>query len=177
MDLNEKTILAEEIYKGHFITVEKVYVELPNKNKSSRDIVRHPGGVAVIAETSDNKILFVEQFRKPIDSVLLEIPAGKIEKGEDPKECAIRELEEETGYKAHSFTFLGKIAMTPGFCDEMMYFYYAKDLYDGVKGGDEDEFINLKSYTLDEIDEMIKTGVIIDSKTISGMKLMETLKK
>lgn len=176
MDLFEKTLSKEDIYKGSFFKVEKLTVSLPDGKTSTRDIVRHCGAVAIIAETKDNKILFVEQFRKPIDQVLLEIPAGKLEENEDPDKCAMRELEEETGYKAREMKFLGKVAMTPGFCDEMMHYYYAKDLEFGVKGGDEDEFINVKEFTLDEINSMISKGEIIDSKTISGIKLFENIK-
>lgn len=173
MDLREKIISKEHIYTGNFLKLEKLSVELPNGGFSTRDVVRHPGGVAIIAETNDNKILFVEQFRTPIEDLLLEVPAGKLEYGEDPYECALRELEEETGYKSDNLEFIGKIVMAPGFSDEFMHFYYAKDLYKGVKGGDEDEFIDIREFTLDEINEMIRCGKITDSKTISGIKLFE----
>ncbi|AID45110.1 NUDIX family hydrolase [Candidatus Arthromitus sp. SFB-mouse-Japan] len=177
MDLFEKTLFKKEIYNGNFFTVEKLSVLLPDGNTSTRDIVRHCGAVAIIAVTQDEKILFVEQFRKPVDKVLLEIPAGKLELNEDPLRCAIRELEEETGYTSSDVEFLGKVAMTPGFCDEVMHFYFAKNLNVGVKGGDEDEFINVCEFTLDEVNLMISRGEILDSKTISGIKLFEIMKK
>ena len=177
MDLFEKTLSTKEIYNGSFFTVEKLEVLLPDGNKSTREIVRHCGAVALIAFTKNEKILLVEQFRKPIDKVLFEIPAGKLELNEDPAECARRELEEETGYTSKDVEFLGKSAMTPGFCDEMMYFYYADNLSQGLKGGDEDEFINVHEFTLDEINLMISKGEIIDSKTITGIKLFEIMKK
>lgn len=177
MCLFEKTLSKEEIYNGSFFRVEKLSVLLPDGKTSTRDIVRHCGAVAIIALTKDEKIVFVEQFRKPIDKVLFEIPAGKLEANEDPLKCAIRELEEETGYTSNDVEFLGKVAMTPGFCDEMMYFYFAKNLSSGVKGGDEDEFINVHEFTLDEVNSMIAKGEILDSKTISGIKLFEIIKK
>lgn len=177
MNLFENTISSEIIYKGEIFNVEKIKVSLPDQKISNRDVVRHNGGVAIIAEKENGKILFVEQFRKAIDSTLIEIPAGKLEKGEDPKVCASRELEEETGYKCDDIKFLGKIVMAPGFSDEIIYIYYAKNLYKGVKGGDEDEFINLFEFNLQEINEMIENGKIFDSKTICAIKFLENQKK
>ena len=173
MDLFEKTISNEIIYEGKIFNLEKVRVLLPNGKFSERDIVRHNGAVAIIAVKDNGKIVFVEQFRKPIDKVLLEVPAGKLEKNEDHEKCALRELEEETGYKAKTIKFLGEIVMTPGFADEIIYLYYASDLYKVLKGGDEDEFINLHEFDLDEINDMIIQGKIFDSKTICAIKFLE----
>lgn len=177
MDLFEKTISSDTIYKGNVFQVEKLKVLLPDGNISNRDVIRHNGGIGILAQKDNGKFILVEQFRKPIDLVLLEIPAGKLEKGEDPKKCAIRELEEETGYKSDNIEYIGKIVMAPGFADEYIYLYYAKDLYKGVKGGDADEFINVFEYDLDEINTMINEGKIFDSKTVSGIKIFENYKK
>lgn len=177
MDLYEKTISKEDIYSGKIFNIEKVNVLLPNGKNAQRDIVRHNGGVSIVAVKNDGKILFVEQFRKTIDESILEIPAGKIEKGEDVSKCSIRELEEETGYKTNEVKFLGKIVMAPGFSDEIIYVYYANELYKGEKGGDDDEFINVHEFTLDEINKMILEGRIFDSKTISAIKMYENAMK
>ncbi|NMM61352.1 NUDIX hydrolase [Clostridium sp. P21] len=172
MDLSEKTIENKNIYKGKIIELNLKTVELPNGKKAKREIVNHPGGVAVIAYKDKDTILIVEQFRKPLEQNLLEFPAGKIEKGEDPKVCGIRELEEETGYKAKKFNYLGKIVTSPGFCDEYIYIYKAEDLYKGNMGlEDEDEFINVKEFKIDKVKEMIKKGEIIDAKTISAFMM------
>lgn len=168
MDLVEKIINEELKYEGNFLKFTSLDVELPDGNKGNRDIIRHPGASAILAFLDDETVLLVEQFRAALDRVLIEIPAGKLEKGEDPKVCAIRELEEETGFKSDNIEYLGKIATGAGFTDEQINIFKATNLYKGVKGGDEDEFINVKAYKLSEIKEMIKSGEIIDAKTISA---------
>lgn len=177
MNLFEKTVSKEIVYNGEIFDVEKIKVSLPDGKFSNRDVVRHNGGVAVLAVKDNGKILFVEQFRKAIDSTLLEIPAGKLEKGEDPFKCAERELEEETGYKSHNIKFMGKVVMAPGFSDEIIYIYYAEQLYKGTKGGDDDEFINLHEFDLYEVNDMIISGKIFDSKTVCAIKFLESLNK
>lgn len=173
MNLEEKTIEEDLKYEGSFIKVVKQVVKLPDGNTSTRDIVRHPGGVAVAALFDDDTILLVEQYRKPIDKVTLELPAGKRENGDDPKICGIRELEEETGLKAEKFEFLGKIATSPGFCDEYIYLYRAEGLYKGQINRDDDEFINVKKIKIKEFKEMIRRGEITDAKTIAALSYLE----
>ena len=173
MNLEEKTIEEDLKYEGSFIKVVKQVVKLPDGNTSTRDIVRHPGGVAVAALFDDDTILLVEQYRKPIDKVTLELPAGKRENGDDPKICGIRELEEETGLKAEKFEFLGKIATSPGFCDEYIYLYKAEGLYKGQINRDDDEFINVKKIKITEFKEMIRRGEITDAKTIAVLSYLE----
>ena len=169
MDYSEKTIKEESVFKGKVIDVVVQDVKVFNGKIAKREIVRHPGGVAVLAITDTNKILFVEQYRKAVDKHLLELPAGKLEKGEDPKQCGIRELEEETGYKAEKFTYLGKIVSSPGFCDEYIYLYRAENLFKGTIGGDEDEFIDLKELSIEEVKSKINSGEIIDGKTLAAL--------
>ncbi|WMJ81873.1 NUDIX hydrolase [Clostridium sp. MB40-C1] len=168
----EKTLEEKNQFKGKIITLDIKTVELPNGKISEREIVKHPGGVAILAYKTDDTIILVEQFRSPIEKNLLEIPAGKLEKGEDIETCCRRELEEETGYKAGRITFLGKIVTSPGFCDECIYIFKAEDLYEGQIGGDEDEFINLYEVEVEKVKDMIKKGEIIDAKTISAFMLI-----
>lgn len=172
MKLEEKTLEEKLIYKGSFLKVTNQKVELPDGKIGSRDIVRHPGGVAVVAFLDEETILLVEQYRKPLELVTLEIPAGKLEIGEDPAPCGLRELEEETGYKAGNYEFLGKIATTPGFCDEYIYLYKASELFNGTISRDEDEFINVREYKLSEVKEKIRNGEIIDAKTIAVLSYL-----
>jgi ADP-ribose pyrophosphatase len=173
MVLFEKTIDEKPIYKGKIIELVVQNVELLNGKISKREIVKHPGGVAILAYLDAETVLFVEQFRKPIDNCILELPAGKLEYGENTEECGIRELEEETGYKAKKFTYLGKIVTSPGFCNEYIYLYKAEELYKGQTGlGDEDEFINIHEIKVNDIKDMIKKGEIIDSKTICAFMMI-----
>lgn len=169
MDLYEKTISEEYKYEGKVIKLKIQQVQLPNGKYSTREVVEHPGAVAIVPFMDYNSIIMVEQYRKALEAVLIEIPAGKIDKGESPENCGIRELEEETGYKAGQFQYLGKIAAAPGFTNEVIYIYKATGLYKGEINRDEDEFINLKSYTLEELKQMVKNGEIIDSKTVAAL--------
>lgn len=167
MDICEK-ILSEEVkYSGNFLKVSDIKVTLPDGNFASRDCIRHPGASAILPITEDGKVILVKQFRTALNKVLIEVPAGKLEKGEDPLVCAQRELEEETGFKGNTFEYLGKICTVPGFCDEIIHLYLATDIIEGVKGGDEDEFTEIIKVTVDEMKEMIKKGEIIDTKSIN----------
>ena len=167
MKFYETTLKETSIYNGNYLNLINVEVELPNGNLSNRDIIKHPGACAIIPFINENEVILVEQFRKPLERTLLEIPAGKLNKNESPITCAHRELEEETGYKAKDMIYLGKIATAPGFCDEIIHLFKATNLYNGTKSCDEDEFTDIKKFTLDEIKSLIKKGEIIDTKTIS----------
>lgn len=167
MKFYETTVKETVIYNGNYLDLINVDVKLPNGNFSNRDIIKHPGACAIIPFLNDNEIILLEQFRKPLDKTILEIPAGKLDKNEEPLSCAHRELEEETGYKAKNMIYLGSIATAPGFCDEIIHLYKASNLYKGTKSCDEDEFTDIKIFTLDKIKNMIKNGDIIDTKTIS----------
>lgn len=167
MNLKEEILNEKIIYKGNFIDILNVDVKLPSGEKTSRDIVKHPGATAIIAFLDKENIVLVEQFRLALNKNILEIPAGKLNKNEEPIECAKRELREETGYIANKLEYLGAIATAPGFCDEIIYLYKATELVLGNKDEDYDEFTNVKIIKLKEVKQMIKKGEIIDSKTIS----------
>lgn len=169
MEFTEKILSREDVFKGNFLVVEHLKVELPDGNHSSRDVVRHPGAVAILAMLDEENMLLVKQFRVALNKTLLEIPAGKLEKGEEHILAAHRELEEETGYKAKNMKYLGTIATGAGFTDELIHIYKATELYQGVKGGDDDEFIEVSSYKIQEVKNLIKEGKIIDIKTIASL--------
>ncbi len=169
MDLTESIVSKEVTFKGDFLTIESTKVILPNGKEGNRDIVRHPGAVAILAFLDRDTIILEKQFRVPINQTILEIPAGKLEKNEDIKKAAIRELEEETGYKAKEIIYLGTIMPAVGFCDEKIHIYKATGLYKGNKNPDEDEFIEIVPYKINKIKQMIKSGEIMDVKTIASL--------
>lgn len=170
----EKTIKSEPIYDGRIIKVKKDVVVLPNGETSIRELVVHPGAVGIIPITADGKLIVVEQYRKPLERSLVEIPAGKLEPGEEPAVTAVRELEEETGFGAKSFTYLQSIATSPGFANEVIHLYIAKDLYkiENPASLDEDEFVELMTISLEEAEEMILDGRIYDAKTVIAVMWM-----
>jgi len=171
MDILEKTMNRKTIYSGKVITLDVETVLLPNNKVASREIVRHPGAVAILPIDDQGNIYFVKQFRKAIEHELLEIPAGKLEKGEEPSQCALRELQEEIGFTSIKLTFLTQIYTSPGFADEKIWIFKAENLVKSELMKDEDEFINIYRYRPDEAFNMIKNGKIRDAKTIAALLL------
>ena len=166
MKLFEELIDSEYKFKGKIINLKIDDVKLPNGQLAKREIVEHPGGVSILAITDDNKILMVEQFRAGPRVVTLEVPAGKLERGEVPEICGLRELTEETGYKAGSFEKIGSFYLTPGYTDELIYIYVARKLVLDKANPDEDEFLNVKAYDYKELLQMVKNNEIKDAKTV-----------
>jgi ADP-ribose pyrophosphatase len=182
MRLEEKTLKSQQIFSGRVISLQVDEVELPNGKTSNREIVKHPGAVAILPITDDNKIVMVEQYRKPLERVLVEIPAGKLEKGEEPEQTALRELEEETGYMTNSLEWLISFYTSPGFADEIVHLYAARGLSKKMDAAslDEDEFVNLVEVTLEEAIQLVKEKKVYDAKTayaIQYLQLQEALKK
>jgi ADP-ribose pyrophosphatase len=178
LDFEEKTIQRREIFKGRIIHVVEDEVELPNNlGIAKRELVFHPGGVVIIPITNEGKMVFVKQFRKPLEKVLLEIPAGKIEVDEydDLESAAKRELEEETGYQAKIFYKLTEIYMTPGFCNEILHFYFATDLekQKNPRPRDKDEVLAIYELTFEEAKQAKKDKLIHDAKTVIALQLWE----
>lgn len=169
MNLIEKSIEQKEVFNGKVLKMITEIVELPNGKEGYREIVKHPGAVAVLAINDKGNVVLVEQYRRAVDKILFEIPAGKLEKGENIDSAVKRELEEETGYKARKFTYLGKIYTAPGFTDEVIHIYKAEELYKGEVNRDDDEFINVIEMSIEDIKKAIKEGNILDSKTISSI--------
>lgn len=176
----EKTIKTEKIFDGRIVKLRVDEVELPNGKTSTRELIKHPGAVALIAVTDEKKIVLVEQYRKPMEKALVEIPAGKLDAGEDPKDCAIREMEEETGYECEVIEPLISLYTSPGFADEIVHMFVAKGLKkkENARGLDEDEFVDILEVTLEEALELIRDERIQDAKTayaIQYLQLQEAL--
>ncbi|MHC9160056.1 MULTISPECIES: NUDIX domain-containing protein [Exiguobacterium] len=168
--MEEKTIEREVIYKGKIFDVEKHVVSLPNGNTSVRELVYHNGAVAVLVIDESDNIVMVEQYRKAFESMSLEIPAGKLEKGEEPVSSAERELAEETGYTAESLEKIFSFYGAPGFCSERVDVFVAKGLSAGEMNLDEDEFLNVERYSFEEAVDLLDRGVITDAKTIMAIQ-------
>ena len=169
MDFEEKTLSSKIVYDGKVITVIKDDVEVADGHKSFREVILHSGGVVVVALKDAETILLVKQYRYPLKEVVLELPAGKLEVGEDPDEACKRELEEETGYRASTWKSLGYINTTPGICTEKLYLYLASDLEFVGEHPDEGEIIKCYEYKLTDVFEMIQSGKINDAKTICAL--------
>ena len=163
----EKTIRSKEIYNGKVISLKIDDVMLPNGKEGKREIVNHPGAVAVIAITDEGKLVVVEQYRKALERSIIEIPAGKLEPGEEPATTAVRELEEETGYGCKELTYLQSFATSPGFADEIIHLFVARGLYEieNRAAMDEDEFVELMEITVEEGEQMVTEQRIFDAKT------------
>ncbi|MDM8214368.1 NUDIX hydrolase [Enterococcus hirae] len=173
----EKTIDRQEIYHGKIIDVFVDTVALPMGGTAKRELVFHPGGVGIVPLTAENKIILVKQFRKPMEKVMLEIPAGKLDPGEDkdPLAAAKRELEEEIKMRAIDWQRLSGVYLSPGYANEFLHIYLARDLYAVAhpRSQDPDEWILPEAYSLAEAKQMIAEGTIQDAKTVIGIQAWE----
>ncbi len=165
MKLEEKTISSEVIYKGSIVKLNLDTAELPNGKTASREVVNHPGGVTVAALTKENELLFVRQYRYPFHEIVLELPAGKMEKNSTPLENIKRELLEETGAVGYNFISLGKQMVSPGFCDEVVHMYMCRIDHFEEQQPDDDEFLEIVRIPLDKAVEMVLNNIIVDGKT------------
>jgi ADP-ribose pyrophosphatase len=171
----EVTVSTEHIFTGRVISLQVDQVRLPNGEITSREIVKHPGAVAVLA-LLDDKMLVVEQYRKPLEKSQVEIPAGKLEPGEEPLEAAKRELEEETGYRCGAIRHIHSFYTSPGFANEILHLYVAEDLTKGNIHLDEDEFLECEAITLEKAKQYIQEGAISDAKTITAVYAWQVYK-
>lgn len=177
MNLDEKQLKAEYIYKGKIINVRRDDALLPNGNTALREVVEHPGGVCVAALTDNDELLMVRQFRYPYFETVLEIPAGKRDsKDENPLDCGKRELKEETGALAENFFFLGELYPTPGYCAEIIWLYAATNLIFAEAEPDDDEFLHLEKIPFQKCVEMVLSGEIKDAKTQTAILKLKLLK-
>lgn len=171
--MEETTVESRLVFEGRVLNMKVDTVKLPNGKQSTREVVVHPGAIAVVAVTDADELVLIKQFRYPVGQVIWEIPAGKLEKGEDPLNCAKRELAEETGHGAEQWKHLSTFFTTPGFTDEIMYIYLATGLNTDKQTADDDEFIELQYVPFSEALGMIASGEIKDAKTIAGILLAE----
>ncbi|OGU55714.1 MAG: ADP-ribose pyrophosphatase [Ignavibacteria bacterium RBG_13_36_8] len=174
--MNYRVKKENVIFRGHVFDVKVDEIEYNSGNKSKRETVVHPGGAVIVAVKDDGKIILVKQYRHALQKFIYELPAGKLGKHEDPLHCAARELAEETGYTSDNITKLGYIYTTPGYCDEILHIYLAKNLKSGNHNREEgEENMELHEFILNEIDEMIRNEEIVDGKTLSGIYLYKNL--
>lgn len=169
MDMTEKTLESREVYRGRILHVREDRVRLPNGKEGVREVVEHPGGVAILAIDSEDRVLLVRQYRYPFERVLTEIPAGKREPGEPPFITAQRELQEEVGVTADTWTELGTLIPSPGCYGETLYLYMAQDLHFGATRPDEDEFLEPLRVPLDEAVRQCMDGTLTDAKTVAAI--------
>lgn len=170
-DLYEKLTNSERLFEGKIINLRRDEVILPNGRTGMREVVEHPGAVAIVPLTTEGNVILVRQFRHPIGQVILEVPAGKLDSGEDPAACAVRELAEETGFTANMLRKLTSMYTTPGFSNEIIHVYLAEDLIESDKHPDEDEFINTEVFTPEQIHQMITSGELCDAKSLVALCL------
>jgi ADP-ribose pyrophosphatase len=169
----EVTIKSEPVFQGRIISLQVDEVRLPNGKTAAREIVKHPGAVCVLAIVGD-RMAVVEQYRKPLERSLVEIPAGKLDPGEDPLAAARRELREETGFCADHLQHVCTFYTSPGFADEIIHLYVAEHPVEGERNPDEDEFLDCMLITLDEAKQYIADGRIRDAKTIAAVYAWQT---
>jgi len=175
-ELREERLGGEIKFKGRVINVEVDDVRLSDGTESRREVVRHSGGVTVLPIDGEGNIIMVRQWRYPMGKAVLELPAGKLEPGEDPYNAGLRELKEETGYAAGKYTSLGMIYASPGYCSEKLYLFMAEDLLAGETDPDEGEILNVEHIPFDEVVDMILADEIHDSKTIAAVLKAKSLK-
>jgi len=169
MDLTEHRVSGETVFEGKIVRLTLDQVRLPNGGMASREVVYHPGGVAVLALDEDRTVTLVRQYRYPIGQLLLELPAGKLDHGaeEDRLLGAQRELSEETGLEAAEWTYLGYTLASPGFCDEALHMYLARGLTRKKQHPDEDEFLDVVAMPFETLVEQVMDGTITDAKTVA----------
>jgi len=169
VDMTEKILRSEYLYRGAILKLRLDQIRLANQNVVAREIVEHRGAVAIVALDDQQRVLLVRQYRPGAGREMLEIPAGTLEEGEDPTRCAIRELKEETGCSASQWEPMGYFFSSPGFCTEKMYLFLARQITDGIATPEEDESIAVEWRPLGEAVDAIERGEIVDAKTIVGL--------
>ena len=174
--LEEKILNSDIAYQGGFLRVDSVDIELPNGHLTTHEVIRHPGAVAIIALNERGEVLLVRQYRTALERVTVEVPAGKLDMGEDPLECARRELSEETGYSAGRLDYLAPIAVAAGYSDEIIHLYMATELSAGAAHPDDDEFVVSEWVPLDVLVDSVLDGRVEDSKTVIAALICDAIR-
>ena len=169
MDLTERTVESKTLFDGVIVTLKVDQAQLPDGKVATREVVEHPGGVAILALDEENNVTLVQQYRYPFHQVLLELPAGKLDAGEDHRPAAIRELSEETGLEAGELTYLGCLLASPGYSDEVLHMYLARDLKTGECHPDQDEFLERERVPFETLMEQVMRGELQDAKTVAAL--------
>lgn len=177
MQLEEVQLTTTPRYHGVIVDVRTDTVRLPNGVEGVREVVSHPGGVAILPLSAEGDVFLVRQYRYPVGEALLEVPAGKLEPQEDHAAAGARELQEETGLCARQLDYLGGLYVSPGFCTEMIHLYLATGLTQGACHPDEDEFLNVERISFDRALEMVLNGQIQDAKTAALLMKTKLLKE
>ncbi len=177
MDYIERTIKTDRIYDGKIVKLKIDTVELPNKKYSKREIVEHSPAVTIVAINKDDELLLVRQYRKALEKMMYEIPAGLIEFKEQPRDAAFRELREETGFSANKMEYLTEFYTSPGFCNEKVHAFFTDDIEEASQSLDEDEFIDCEAVPFKEVVKMILRGEIIDAKTIAAVLFYKEMRQ
>ncbi len=166
-------LISSEIgFQGRAFRLRKDHLRTPDGREVIYEIIDHPGAVTIIPIDSTGRILFIHQYRPATGQVLLELPAGTLNPGEDPLECAAREVREETGMAARKLTHLGNLWLAPGYSTEFLRFYLAEDLYPAPLDQDDDEFIEVEAISIEDAYAMISCGEMVDAKSLAGLMLM-----
>ena len=168
MDLTEKTLESTLIYQGAIVTLRRDRAQLADGRAAYREVVEHPGGVAILPLEEDNTVTLVRQYRYPFHQVMTELPAGKLERGEDHRLCALRELEEEAGLVPEELTYLGCLRLSPGYSDEVLHMYLARRLRRTQAHPDDGEFLHVLRLPFAQLLEQIMAGTITDAKTVAA---------
>jgi len=171
-ELTEVLIESDKVFEGRLISVRKDTVRLPNGRTSTREVVVHPGAVAVVPMLEDGRVILVKQYRHAVGKILMEIPAGTLYPDETPEECALRELREEVGYAAGRLEKLTSVYLAPGYSTELIHLFLSTDLQPAEGETDEDEFLKPVTLTLDEAVAQIANGEIQDAKTVAALLLV-----
>jgi ADP-ribose pyrophosphatase len=167
--MHERTTTARTVFRGRVLTLEVVDVELPGGRRSTREVVRHPGAVAAVVQRPDGRFVFVRQYRKAVEAETLELVAGTLHAGEDPRACAVREIAEETGYAVETLRDLGWIYLAPGYSDEKLHLFYARvAAAPGGTAPDDDEDVAAEVLTASDVEDRLRRGALHDAKTMAG---------
>ena len=166
LHLREETLVSEQVYRGHFLDVRRDMVRLPDGREAQREYIVHPGAVVIVPLLDDGRLVVERQWRHPLGRVMLEFPAGKLEPGEPPLDCAVRELTEETGYRAAQWARAGILHNAIAYSNEGIEVWFARGLRAGVRALDAGEFLDVDSMSFEQLDELVRRGELTDAKTL-----------